>query len=110
LGGEVGSRLLGGLARFLPAASTQLGELRVRPADADVAREEVRLPDREVQHRLLREFKPDEIFGASIMFVGLDATEEADALRGMHERVAVGEFTEVECATDGGADGGAPAG
>ena len=35
------------------------------------------------------------------MFVGLDATEEADALRGMHERVAVGEFAEVERAADG---------
>ena len=43
------------------------------------------------------------------MFVGLDATEEADALRGMHEGVAVSEFTEVECAADGGADCGTAA-
>ena len=41
--------------------------------------------------------------------MGLDAAEEADTLRRVHQRVAVGEFAEVERAADGGPDGGAPA-
>ena len=40
------------------------------------------------------------------MLVGLDAAKETDALRHVHESVAVGEFTEVERAADGGADRG----
>ena len=109
LGGEVGGRLLGGLARFLPTPSAELGKLWVRTADADVAREQVRLPDGEVQHGLLRELEADEVFGAPVVFVGLDASEEADALGRVHEGVAVGEFAEVERASDRGADGGASA-
>jgi hypothetical protein len=62
-----------------------------------------------VQHRLLSELEPDEIFGASVVLVCLDATKETDALGRVHERVAIGEFTEVERASDGGADRGAPA-
>jgi hypothetical protein len=66
----------------------------------------MRLPHGEVEHRLLCEFESDEILGASVMLVGLDAAKETDALRHVHESVAVGEFTEVERAADGGADGG----
>jgi hypothetical protein len=61
-----------------------------------------------VQHRLLRELESDEILGTSVMLVGLDAPEEADALRHVHQGVAIGEFTEVERTADGGADCGAP--
>ena len=45
---EVGGGLLGGLARALPPAAAELGELRLRPAEPDVAREEVGFPHREV--------------------------------------------------------------
>ena len=69
----------------------------------------MRLPHGEVEHRLLCEFESDEILGASVMLVGFDAAKETDALRHVHERVAIGEFTEVERAPDGGADGGATA-
>ena len=109
LRGEVGGGLLGGLTRLLPAASAEFRELGYGPADADVAREEMRLPHGEVQHRFQGELQADEILGASVVLVGLDAAEEADALRGVHEGVAVGEFAEVERAADGGADGGAAA-
>ena len=109
LRGEVGGGLLGGLARLLPAASAELGEFRDGPADADVARQEMRLPHGEVQHRFQGELQADEILGAPVVLVRLDAAEETDALRGVHERVAVGEFAEVEGAADGGADGGAAA-
>ena len=78
----------------------------MRATDADVARKEMRLPHGEVEHRLLCEFESDENLGASVMLVGFDAAKETDALRHVHERVAIGEFTKVECAPDGGADGG----
>jgi len=80
------------------------------PPDADVTREEMRLPNGEVQHRFLGELQTDEVFGASVMLVGLDAAEEADALRRVHEGIAVGEFAEVERPADRGADGGAASG
>ena len=110
LGGEVGGGLLGGFARFLPTAAAELGELGDGPADADVAREEMRLPHGEVQHRFQGELQADEILGTSVVLVGLDAAEEADALRGVDEGVAVGEFAEVERAAHRGADGGTSTG
>ena len=67
----------------------------------------MRLPDREVQHRFLGKLESDEVFGPSVMFVGLDAAEEADALSHVHQGIAVGELTEVECPSDSSADGGA---
>ena len=70
----------------------------------------MRLPDGEVQHRLLGEFQTDEVFGAAVVFVGLDAAEEANALGDVHQSVAVGEFAEVERPPDGGPDRGAAAG
>ena len=66
----------------------------------------MRLPDGEVQHRFLGKLESDEVFGASVMFVGFDATEEANALGDVHQSVAVGEFAEVERPPNGSTDRG----
>ena len=107
MGREVHRGLLGSLARFFPAAPAEFRKLGLHPTDADITREQMRFPQGEVQHRFRGKLQADEVFGSAIVFVGLDAAEEADALGGVDECVAVGDFTEVKGTPHGGADGGA---
>ena len=56
----------------------------MRPADTDVTRQEMRLSQRQVEHRFLGEFQRDIIFGAAVIFERSDAFKETDALGRMH--------------------------
>ena len=63
-----------------------------------------------MQRRPAGELQADEVLGASFVLVRPDAPEEADALRGMDQGVALGHLAEVEGAADLGPHGGAAAG
>jgi hypothetical protein len=103
LGGEVERGALGGGARLLPAAAADAAELRPGLGQADIAADEVRLLQRDVQRHLVVEFQRDDLADARGGVELGEAAIDGDAVLEVDDEVALHQFREVEQLVDLGA-------
>jgi hypothetical protein len=105
LGGEVHRGTLGGLAGFFPAAGADAAELRAGFAQADVAADEVRLLQRDVEGDVVVEFEGDHLADALHGIEFRETAVERDAVLEVDDKIAFDQLGEIEELVDLGALG-----
>ena len=96
LGGEVDGGTLGGLTGFFPATGADAAELGFGFAEADIAADEVRFLERDVQGDVVVELKGDDLANALRGVEFGEAAVEGDAVLEVDDEVAFDEFGEIE--------------
>ena len=100
LRGQIQRGPLGGGPGLLPAAGADAAQLRARPGQADIPRDQVRFLQRHVQRDLVVEFEGDDLAQAVARLDFGQAAVEGDAVLQMDDEVALDELGEVEQLVD----------
>ena len=107
-GGEINGRALGGLPGLFPAAGADAPELGTGLAQADVAADQMRFLQGDVQRDPVVEFEGDDLAETLGGVEFREAAVEGDAMLEMHDEVAFDEFREIQQLVDLRACGDGP--